>query len=358
MDAHVAIAPLGFAARLARWHAALAARDVELSEDAVQGLADRLRLSSSQIDDAVAIALARARFRQHAKSDAVGADDLIAAARSLIQPRLPGVARKLPIVHEWNDLVLPPDTIAQLRELTERAEQRERVLESWGFARKLSTGRGVTALFTGAPGTGKTMAAQLIAGQLALDLYRIDLAGVVSKYIGETEKNLDALCSAAEHSSAILFFDEADALFGKRSEVQDAHDRYANIEVSYLLQKMDEYEGVAILATNLVGSIDDAFVRRLSSIIHFPFPDEERRARIWARVWPSEVARDASLDLGAYAHHFELSGGEIRNVALPPRRTASSRKRSCVTRCAGSSPSSDASRPTVSSPTFWGAENE
>ena len=315
----IPIAPLGVAARHARWQRALAARGVQIADDAIQGLAGRMRLSSSQIDDAVAIAMSRARLRA---SDArqpmgdVGIDDLAAGARSLIQRRLPAIARKTPLAHDWNSLVLPADTIAQLRELAERAAQSERVLESWGGTRTLSTGRGVTALFSGAPGTGKTMAAQLIAGELGLDLYRIDVAGVVSRYIGETEKNLDAIFTAAEHSSAVLFFDEADALFGKRSEVKDAHDRYGNIEVSYLLQKMEEHHGVAILATNIVGPVDGALLRRLTCCVHFPFPDEGSRARIWSNVWPPEVKLDEKLDLDSFAHHFELSGGEIRSVAL------------------------------------------
>ena len=171
--------------------------------------------------------------------------------------------------------------MAQLQEICQRVAHRQRVLDEWGFGAKLSLGKGVTALFAGPSGTGKTMAAEMIANALGLDLYKIDLAGVVSKYIGETEKNLDRIFTAAENANAILFFDEADALFGKRSEVRDSHDRYANIEISYLLQKMEEYDGIAILATNLRQNLDEAFVRRLAFTVHFPFPDEESRRRIW-----------------------------------------------------------------------------
>jgi SpoVK/Ycf46/Vps4 family AAA+-type ATPase len=180
----------------------------------------------------------------------------------------------------------------------------------------MSLGRGVTALFAGPPGTGKTMAAEVVAASLGLDLYRIDLARVVSKYIGETEKNLNAVFSAAEDSNAILLFDEADALFGKRSEVQDAHDRYANIEVAYLLQKMEQYEGAAILATNMRQSLDEAFMRRLSFVIAFPFPDEDSRRRIWQGIWPEQTPLDSRVDLDWLARRFRLSGGNIRNIAL------------------------------------------
>src|SRR5205085_848713 len=178
----------------------------------------------------------------------------------------------------------PADGLAQLREMCSRARHQMTVLERWGYGRKHARRRGTTALFAGPPGTGKTMAAEIIAGDLGLDLYRIDLSGVVSKYIGETEKNLDRIFTAAENANAILFFDEADALFGKRSEVRDSHDRYANIEISYLLQKMEQYEGVAILATNLRGNLDESFTRRLAFSVAIPFPEEDERRRIWEGV--------------------------------------------------------------------------
>ncbi|MBZ0298762.1 MAG: ATP-binding protein, partial [Anaerolineae bacterium] len=175
---------------------------------------------------------------------------------------------------------------------------------------------GISALFTGPSGTGKTMAAEIIANELKLDLYKIDLSTVVSKYVGETEKNLARIFSAAENANAILFFDEADALFGKRTEVKDAHDRYANIEVSYLLQRMEEYRGVAILATNLRKNMDDAFVRRIQYTIEFPFPDEEHRRQIWDKIWPEELPRSKDLEWDFMAHEVEVAGGNIRNIAL------------------------------------------
>ncbi len=219
-------------------------------------------------------------------------------------------------VHGWADMVLPDEAMGQLHEICRRVALRHQVLGKWGFERKLSGGKGINALFHGHSGTGKTMAAEVVAHQLHLDLYKIDLAGVVSKYIGETEKNLDRIFAAAENANAILLFDEADALFGKRSEVRDAHDRYANLEVSYLLQKMEQHEGISILSTNLRQNLDDAFLRRLTFAVQFPFPDEHGRERIWKGIWPRETPLAPDLDAGWLAERFLLSGGNIRNVAL------------------------------------------
>jgi SpoVK/Ycf46/Vps4 family AAA+-type ATPase len=216
----------------------------------------------------------------------------------------------------WNDLVLPEDATAQLREICAQFVHRQQVLGAWGFGSKLSYGKGINALFAGPPGTGKTMAAEVVANELGIDLYKIDLASVVSKYIGETEKNLDRIFTAAAQANAILFFDEADALFGKRSEVKDSHDRYANLEISYLLQKMEQYEGVAILASNLRQNLDEAFVRRLNFIVHFPFPDADSRRRIWAGAWPAATPLADDIDVDSLARQHKLSGGDIKNVAL------------------------------------------
>jgi SpoVK/Ycf46/Vps4 family AAA+-type ATPase len=212
--------------------------------------------------------------------------------------------------------VLPEDTLSQVREICRRVANRQRVFGDWGFDGKLSLGKGVNALFAGSSGTGKTMTAEIIARELGLDLFKIDLSGVVSKYIGETEKNLERVFAAAEDANAVLFFDEADALFGKRSEVRDAHDRYANVETAYLLQKMEQYEGLAILASNLRSNLDEAFVRRLAFIIHFPFPEEVDRRRIWGSIWPAETPLAPDVDLDFLAAQFKLSGGNIKNVAL------------------------------------------
>jgi SpoVK/Ycf46/Vps4 family AAA+-type ATPase len=214
----------------------------------------------------------------------------------------------------WEQLVLPADSIEQLREICLRVDQRDRVFGEWGFGERASRGRGVHALFAGPSGTGKTMAAEVMANHLGLDLHRIDLSAVVSKYIGETEKNLERILDLAV--DVILFFDEADALFGKRSEVRDAHDRYANIEISYLLQRMEEYDGLSILATNLRGNIDEAFLRRLTFQVQFPFPDAGLRRGLWRSVWPEPLPRGADVDLDRLADTFTLSGGNIRNVVL------------------------------------------
>jgi AAA+ superfamily predicted ATPase len=278
-------------------------------------LASRFRLSASQIRDSAALAEALASWRSPA-GGAVTAADFLAACRAQADRKLAQVARQVEPRARWTDLVLPPDQMAQLREICDQARYRHVVLGDWGFARRLSLGKGLNVLFSGPPGTGKTMAAEVIANELELDLYKIDLSQVVSKYIGETEKNLDRVFAAAESASAILFFDEADALFGKRSEVKDSHDRYANVEISYLLQKMEEYEGVAILATNLRQNLDAAFQRRLAFTVHFPFPDEESRRRIWEGAWPPETPLAGDVDPALLARRFKLAGGNIKNIAL------------------------------------------
>jgi ATPase family associated with various cellular activities (AAA) len=278
-------------------------------------LSSRFKLTPGQIRDAVAFATSLARWR--APNDGrISADDLTAACRAQAGLKLSKVARKVEPCYGWDDIVLPQDQLEQLREIRDQAEHRHVVFSAWGFGRRLSLGKGLSALFSGPPGTGKSMAAEVIARELGLDLYKIDLSRVVSKYIGETEKNLDRVFAAAESSNAILFFDEADALFGKRSEVRDSHDRYANVEVSYLLQKMEEYEGVAILASNLRQHLDQAFLRRLAFTVHFPFPDEESRRRIWESSWPDEAPVDEDVDFAFLAREFRLAGGNIRNIVL------------------------------------------
>jgi SpoVK/Ycf46/Vps4 family AAA+-type ATPase len=204
----------------------------------------------------------------------------------------------------------------QLREIANHVKYKHLVMDEWGFGEKFSLGHGVTALFAGPSGTGKTMAAEILANELALELYKIDLSGVVSKYIGETEKNLNRIFNAANDSNAILFFDEADALFGKRSEIKDAHDRYANIEIAYLLQKMEEYSGIVILTTNLQKNMDDAFLRRLRFIITFPFPDEKYREKIWLNIFPKSASISSDINFSELASKIEISGGGIKNISL------------------------------------------
>jgi SpoVK/Ycf46/Vps4 family AAA+-type ATPase len=215
---------------------------------------------------------------------------------------------------EWRDLVLPDDSLRALREIATHVRQRAKVYGAWGFAARGPRGLGLSALFAGPSGTGKTLAAEVIARELNFDLFRIDLSQVVSKYIGETEKNLSAVFDAAEQAGAILLFDEADALFGKRSEVKDSHDRYANIEVSYLLQRMEAYRGLAILTTNQRAALDTAFSRRLRFVVSFPFPDADLRERIWERIFPAHTPT-VGLDFAKLAR-LGVAGGNIRNIAL------------------------------------------
>ncbi|MFL5384366.1 MAG: AAA family ATPase [Longimicrobiaceae bacterium] len=281
----------------------------------VEALAGRFRLSGGQIRDAAATARTLARVRDPAEGR-VSMDDLQAACRLRATPRLAALARRVEPRHGWDDLVLPPDRVQQLREIVLAMRHRARVYHAWGFDRALSLGKGVNVLFTGPPGTGKTMAAGVVAGALGLELYRIDLSALVSKYIGDTEKNLARVFDEAEAADAVLFFDEADALFGRRSEVRDSHDRYANLEVAYLLQRMDEYEGVVILATNLRRNLDDAFVRRMHHAVEFLLPGERERLRIWERVFPAAAPRAPGLALEQLARRLEVPGGSIRNIAL------------------------------------------
>lgn len=317
----VPFTPADAAQRRIYWAAGVAQAGMAVPDHDLDALSQRFRLTPAQIAEAVVQAGAQARWRRAVDGTGEGLDgvsgaDLFAAARAQSSQGLAALARKIESKHTWADIMLPDDALVQLRELCQRVAHRHRVFDDWGFARKLALGTGVNALFAGPSGTGKTMAAEIISAELGLDLYRIDLSQVVSKYIGETEKNLSRVFAAAENANAILFFDEADALFGKRSEVHDAHDRYANIEIAYLLQKMEEYDGLAILATNLSQNLDDAFARRLAFTIHFPFPDEVMRRRIWASVWPAEAPLSEDLHLDLLAGRFRLSGGNIRNVAL------------------------------------------
>ncbi|MCW6038095.1 ATP-binding protein [Spirulina subsalsa FACHB-351] len=234
--------------------------------------------------------------------------------RSQARPRLEDLAQRITSNSLWDDLVLPETQKDVLREIAAHVRQRAKVYEEWGFGGNGGRGLGITALFAGASGTGKTMAADILASELQLDLYRIDLSSVISKYIGETEKNLRRVFDAAETGGAILLFDEADALFGKRSEVKDSHDRHANIEVSYLLQRMEAYRGLAILTTNLKDALDQAFLRRIRFTVKFPFPDSDQRAEIWRRVFPQNTPTEG-LNPEKLCR-LSVAGGNIRNIAL------------------------------------------
>jgi hypothetical protein len=249
-----------------------------------------------------------------AASQSASPENLWDACRIQARPRLDDLAQRIETHASWNELVLPAPQLTMLHEISAHVRRRNQVYETWGFAQKCARGLGISALFAGASGTGKTLAAEVLANELRLDLYRIDLSQVVSKYIGETEKNLRRVFDAAEAGSAVLLFDEADALFGKRSEVKDSHDRYANIEVSYLLQRMESYRGLAILTTNMKDSLDPAFLRRIRFVVQFPFPDATERIEIWRRMFPAQTPVDG-LDVARLAK-LHVAGGNIRNIAL------------------------------------------
>jgi hypothetical protein len=289
----------------ALWYSALGPIAVELGAE-LDPLIAQFSLNYSQI------AAAR-RALSEAESGNLAAR-LWDACRVQARGHLDDLAHRIEMTATWDDLVLPEPQLDVLREIAIHVRRAHTVYETWGFARKGSRGLGISALFAGASGTGKTMAAEVLANELRLDLYRIDLAQVVSKYIGETEKNLRRIFDAAEQSGAILLFDEADALFGKRSEVKDSHDRYANIEVSYLLQRMEDYRGLAVLTTNMKSALDQAFLRRIRFVIQFPFPDGAQRAEIWRRIFPAETP---TQDLNhALLARLNIPGGNIRSIAL------------------------------------------
>lgn len=305
-----------FALRTQVWEQALRGSghplDDTIDADAINSVADKFVLSAGQIVDAVRVADQQAQIDRRA----ISIDDLHVAASAQSNQALKQLAQKVEPIYTWSDIVLPARAVQQLREAFVAIKQRHVIYTQWGFERKLALGKGTTILFAGPSGTGKTMAAQILARELKLDLYKIDLSTIVSKYIGETEKNLARIFQEAHASNAILFFDEADALFGKRSEVKDAHDRYANIEVAYLLQRIEEHEGIVILATNLSQNIDEAFKRRMQHTIDFPVPDAPHRSRIWRGMFPPDAPIGDGIDFDFLARQFELSGGNIRNIAL------------------------------------------
>ncbi len=300
----------GYLERQAMWEALLGPVAVGLD---LESLSSRFRLAGGQIEAAVATARAEAIWRGEPTPTLA---DLESACRTHSSGRLNGLARKIVPRYTWDDLVLPTDQFNILLEIYEQVRQRTLVYDRWGFDRKVALGKGLNVVFAGPSGTGKTMSAEVLAGELGMDLYKIDLSNMVSKYIGETEKNLERIFTEAGESNAILFFDEADSIFGKRSEVRDAHDRYANIETGYLLQKMEEYDGIVVLATNLRKNLDDAFVRRMHFMLEYPFPEEEDRLEIWRKVFPVEVPLGQSVDLRFMARQFKIAGGNIKNIAL------------------------------------------
>ena len=279
--------------------------------------AQRYTITPGLIARAGQSARAKAASRGGRGGDAaIGNTDVHEGLRSALDAKLVTLGTRIAWRQSWDDLVLGDDVVADVKEFIARVQHRRRVYDQWGFGRKVAKGLGLSALFSGPPGTGKTMCAGLIADALQLDLYQVDLSKVVSKWIGETEKNLGGLFDAAEAGHAILLFDEADSLFAKRTQVQSSNDRYANLEVNYLLQRMEAFAGITILTTNNDTAVDEAFTRRLSLKVDFPVPERDERERLWRALLPAEAALGPDIDYPALADRYEMTGGYIKNAAV------------------------------------------
>ena len=309
--AELELPPLTEAQRIALFRAALA--DTSLPDCGPEELGAKFRFTPRQIVAACRQAKGMARLNG---SETVSGQLIHRCCYRQAVHRLGELAALVPPGGRWEEVVLPREQLELMRQACRHVRYRHLVYGQWGFERKISYGRGLSILFAGAPGTGKTMCARLIAGELNMEMYKINLSQVVSKYIGETEKNLRAVFEEAKNANSVLFFDECDALFGKRSEVKDSHDRNANMETAYLLQQIEDYDGVCILATNLLGNIDAAFMRRVTYVVHFPFPDAAAREQIFRRLIPPETPLAGDIDWRFLAEKFELSGGHIKNIVL------------------------------------------
>jgi len=317
-----------FRERLELWRRALAG--AAIATDDLEVVASRYAFTGATIARAAHRAVQAARLRDPEQPQ-VTLDDLGDSARLMFSHRLGAMAQRIPIGFSWSDLVLPRDTQEAVREVVRFARYRSFLLEDWGFAAKLPYGRGVSAIMAGPPGTGKTMVAQLLAKELGYDLYRIDLSQVVNKYIGETENNLAKIFDEAETSHAVLFFDEADALFARRTDVKSANDRYANLEVNYLLQRMETFDGVTLLATNLEQGLDEAFKRRVRFSIQFELPEEAERKKLWISMFPPRVPLAPNIDWDLMAKRFEMAGGYIKKAALRAALIAAEARRPITT---------------------------
>ncbi len=317
----IELQPPTYAQRIAHWRLALG----ELGDHDADHLAQRYPLAPALVMRAAASAFAAAG------GQALRGHHVEAGVRAVLDDQLGAYAKRITVSQTWDDIVLPPDQIDALVELMARVRGRHEVYETWGFAAKVGRGLGVSALFSGPPGTGKTMVAGLIAQELQLELYQVDMAKLTSKYIGETEKHLAALFDAAEAGHAILLFDEADSLFGKRTEVKSSNDRYANLETNYLLQRLETFTGICILTSNHETSMDPAFQRRLSLHLRFDLPDVEERAQLWRAVLPASAPASADIDFSALAQKYTMSGGYIRNAVLRAAFLASERKETITT---------------------------
>ena len=300
-------APCYFGRRLI-WSELLQAMNID--EAYIDAVSSRYTFSESQIIKAASY------LKLNLEENSVTLDALFKACSIQSSKKLPKYSKKVSPHYRWDDLVLPEDKLRHLQEICSFLKHKHLVYFKWGFDNKLALGRGLNVLFTGPSGTGKTMTAEIMASELKLDLYKTDLSSVVSKYIGETEKNLEKIFNETSSGNAILFFDEADALFGKRSEVKDAHDRYANIETNYLLQKFEEHEGVVILSTNFGKNIDDAFLRRMQFTVEFPFPDKKHRELMWEKIFPEDAPLSTEISYRYLSEKLKISGGNIKNIAL------------------------------------------
>jgi ATP-dependent 26S proteasome regulatory subunit len=284
-----------------------------LSEEDLDDLASKFRFTGGQIGDAVSAAQSIASLEGRKE---LRKEDVYQGCRFQSSRKLSALSRRIEAKSRWEDIILPEDKLEQLRDIVSWMEHKGKVYNDWGFGKKLLLGKGLNVLFSGSSGTGKTLAAGILASELGLEMYKVDLSSLVSKYIGETEKNLSRVFQEAEQGNAILFFDEADAIFGKRTEVKDAHDRYANLEVGYLLQKMEEHQGMVILATNLSKNMDEAFTRRMHFIVEFPFPEEEYRRNIWKTLLPAEAPVAEDVDFDFLARKLQVAGGNIKNILV------------------------------------------
>jgi SpoVK/Ycf46/Vps4 family AAA+-type ATPase len=305
-----------FSLRKQFWQTFLRRRDHKISPEVdLDELANKFIFTAGKIHASISEARQYALMR-NTSGEEISANDFYQACRNQSGAKLKTLARKIIPLYTWDDIILPNDQLQQLKEICAHVRYQQQVFGNWGFHQKMSLGKGLGILFVGPSGTGKTMAVEIMANELGLDLYKIDLSSMVSKYIGETEKNLSRVFHEAEQSNAILFFDEADAIFGKRSEVKDSHDRYSNIEINYLLQRMEEYEGIVILASNFQKNIDEAFIRRMRFIVDFSLPDEIYRYRIWKEAFPKDTPVSDDIDFEFLAKKFKITGGNIRNIVL------------------------------------------
>jgi AAA+ superfamily predicted ATPase len=325
IDLEIEIAPLEDEERAVVWQQLAQDYDVEVPID-WEALSARFQFNPGQMVHALRSARTIVEWnRDEHHSKSIGWHELIQACYKQLNHTLGSKSKLLSPKDSWEDLILPMAQREKLQHACNHIQYKHTVYGRWGFNKKLSYGTGISLLFSGPPGTGKTMAAEIVAKELDMEIYKIDLSQIISKYIGETEKNLKEIFDEAQASYAVLFFDEADALFGKRSEVKDSHDKHANTEVAFLLQKMEEYRGISILATNYLQNMDEAFLRRINYVIRFPFPDEQQRELIWQHIYPRQTPLEKDIDFGFLARKLQMAGGSIKNMALTSAFLASGR---------------------------------